>query len=130
MSTTTAAPVPGDQHAFTMSHREIMEALWGLLLGMFVAILSSTVVSNALPIIVPDLGGTESGYTWVVVAALLATTISTPIWGKLADLFSKKLLVQIALVHLRPRLRRRRPLAEHGDAHHDAGRCRASAVAV
>jgi EmrB/QacA subfamily drug resistance transporter len=81
-----------------MSHRQILEALSGLLLGMFVAILSSTVVSNALPIIIPDLGGSESGYTWVVVAALLATTISTPIWGKLADLFSKKILVQLALV--------------------------------
>jgi len=92
--------VPHDQASQypAMSHRQIMEALSGLLLGMFVAILSSTVVSNALPIIVPDLGGSESGYTWVVTAALLATTISTPIWGKLADLFSKKLLVQIALV--------------------------------
>jgi EmrB/QacA subfamily drug resistance transporter len=98
MSHTAAPPVHHDQPQFTMSHRQIMEALWGLLLGMFVAILSSTVVSNALPIIVPDLGGSESGYTWVVVAALLATTISTPIWGKLSDLFSKKLLVQIALV--------------------------------
>ncbi len=99
MSTVTApAATHEDLHGPAMSHRQIMEALWGLLLGMFVAILSSTVVSNALPIIIPDLGGTESGYTWVVVAALLATTISTPIWGKLADLFSKKLLVQIALV--------------------------------
>src|SRR3954453_8637516 len=61
-------------------------------------ILSSTVVSNALPVIVSDLKGTESGYTWVIAATLLATTISTPIWGKLADLFSKKILVQIALV--------------------------------
>ncbi|MFB9378284.1 MFS transporter [Kineococcus gynurae] len=82
----------------TMSHAQVLEALSGLLLGMFVAILSSTVVSNALPTIVPELGGSESGYTWVVTAALLATTISTPIWGKLSDLFSKKLLVQIALV--------------------------------
>ncbi|WP_375424948.1 MFS transporter [uncultured Friedmanniella sp.] len=97
MSTATLVPPDVDQHP-AMSHRQIMEALYGLLLGMFVAILSSTVVSNALPIIVPDLGGSESGYTWVVVAALLATTVSTPIWGKLADLFSKKLLVQIALV--------------------------------
>jgi EmrB/QacA subfamily drug resistance transporter len=81
-----------------MSHHQVLEALSGLLLGMFVAILSSTVVSNALPTIVNELHGSESGYTWVVTAALLATTISTPIWGKLADLFSKKLLVQIALV--------------------------------
>ncbi|WP_050347529.1 MFS transporter [Arsenicicoccus sp. oral taxon 190] len=81
-----------------MTHREVLETLSGLLLGMFVAILSSTVVSNALPTIVSELGGTESGYTWVVTATLLATTISTPIWGKLADLFSKKVLVQCALV--------------------------------
>jgi MFS family permease len=49
-------------------------------------------------VIVTDLGGTQTGYTWVVVATLLAMTASTPIWGKLADLFSKKLLVQSALV--------------------------------
>ncbi|WP_443064249.1 MDR family MFS transporter [Streptomyces sp. NBC_00525] len=81
-----------------MTHRQIMEALAGLLLGMFVAILSSTVVSNALPEIIADLGGGQSAYTWVVTASLLAMTATTPLWGKLADLFSKKLLVQIALI--------------------------------
>ena len=81
-----------------MSHREVLEALSGLLLAMFVAMLSSTVVSNALPRIVADLHGSESGYTWVVVATLLTLTATTPIWGKLADLFSKKALVQVALL--------------------------------
>ena len=81
-----------------MSHRQVLEALSGLLLALFVAMLSSTVVSNALPRIVADLEGTESGYTWVVVATLLTMTASTPVWGKLADLFNKKLLVQTALV--------------------------------
>ncbi|GEC08715.1 MFS transporter [Streptomyces spinoverrucosus] len=81
-----------------MTHRQIMEALTGLLLGMFVAILSSTIVSNALPDIIKDLGGGQSAYTWVVTASLLAMTASTPLWGKLADLFSKKLLIQFALV--------------------------------
>src|SRR4051812_48740076 len=81
-----------------MSHREIMEALTGLLLAMFVAMLSSTVVSNALPAIVTDLHGNQTGYTWVVVATLLTMTATTPIWGKLADLASKKMLVQSALV--------------------------------
>ncbi|AXG79002.1 MFS transporter [Streptomyces paludis] len=81
-----------------MTHRQIMEALSGLLLGMFVAILSSTIVSNALPHIISDLGGGQSAYTWVVTAALLSMTATTPLWGKLSDLFSKKLLVQIALV--------------------------------
>nr|WP_240121762.1 MDR family MFS transporter [Streptomyces sp. MUM 2J] len=81
-----------------MTHRQIMEALSGLLLGMFAAILSSTIVSNALPEIIKDLGGGQSAYTWVVTAALLAMTASTPLWGKLADLVSKKALVQLALV--------------------------------
>ena len=88
-----AAEQPGQ-----MSHREVMEALSGLLLAMFVAMLSSTVVTNALPRIVTDLEGSQTGYTWVVVATLLSMTATTPIWGKLADLFSKKLLVQSALV--------------------------------
>ncbi len=81
-----------------MTHREVLEALSGLLLAMFVAMLSSTVVTNALPRIITDLEGSQTGYTWVVVATLLTMTATTPIWGKLADLFSKKLLVQSALV--------------------------------
>ncbi|MEU6755377.1 MDR family MFS transporter [Streptomyces sp. NPDC046685] len=81
-----------------MTHSQIMKALSGLMLGMFVAILSSTIVSNALPQIISDLGGTQSSYTWVVTAALLSMTAATPLWGKLSDLFSKKLLVQISLV--------------------------------
>ncbi|MFJ9415144.1 MULTISPECIES: MFS transporter [unclassified Streptomyces] len=108
MATTTPAGVRGGHakhgggHGASdgapMTHRQIMEALSGLLLGMFVAILSSTIVSNALPEIIHDLDGGQSAYTWVVTAALLAMTATTPLWGKLSDLFSKKLLVQFALV--------------------------------
>jgi EmrB/QacA subfamily drug resistance transporter len=86
------------EQAGQMTHREVLEALSGLLLAMFVAMLSSTVVTNALPRIINDLGGSQTGYTWVVVATLLTMTATTPIWGKLADQFSKKLLVQSALV--------------------------------
>ncbi|MEU1418993.1 MULTISPECIES: MDR family MFS transporter [unclassified Kitasatospora] len=81
-----------------MTHRQVLEALSGLLLGLFVAVLSSTVVSNALPRILTDLHGGQSAYTWVITATLLTLTASTPIWGKLSDLASKKLLLQIALV--------------------------------
>ncbi len=81
-----------------MTHREVLEAMSGLLLAMFVAMLSSTVVSNALPRIVESLHGSQTEYTWVVVATLLTMTATTPIWGKLSDQFSKKALVQIALV--------------------------------
>ena len=93
----TTAPAPAEASG-QMTHREVLEALSGLLLAMFVAMLSSTIVSNALPRIVSDLQGSQTGYTWVVVATLLTMTATTPIWGKLADLFSKKLLVQSALV--------------------------------
>jgi EmrB/QacA subfamily drug resistance transporter len=92
---TATAPSPA---AEDMSHRQILEALSGLLLVLFVAMLSSTVVSTALPKIIGSLNGSQTQYTWVVTATLLSATATTPIWGKLADLFSKKLLVQIAIV--------------------------------
>jgi EmrB/QacA subfamily drug resistance transporter len=88
---------PAEQQG-QMTHREILSALSGMLLAMFVAFLSSTVVSNALPTIITDLRGSQGQYTWVITATLLASTASTPIWGKLADLFSKKLLIQLAIV--------------------------------
>ncbi|HEU4974431.1 MAG TPA: MDR family MFS transporter [Baekduia sp.] len=80
-----------------MTHRQVLEAMSGLLLGMFVTILSSTVVSTSLPRIVADLHGSQSSYTWVVTSTLLALTVTTPIWVKLADLFDRKLLVQTGL---------------------------------
>lgn len=80
-----------------MSHKQVLQALTGLLMGMFVSILAGTVVSSSLPVIVSDLNGTQVAYTWVITATLLATTISTPIWGKFADLWNRKLLLQISL---------------------------------
>ncbi|WFE55456.1 MDR family MFS transporter [Micromonospora sp. WMMD712] len=89
--TTTAEAAP-------MTHRQTLEALSGLLLVLFVAMLSSTVVSTALPKIIGALDGSQTQYTWVVTATLLTATATTPIWGKLADLFNKKTLVQVAIV--------------------------------
>ncbi|WP_090150352.1 DHA2 family efflux MFS transporter permease subunit [Leucobacter sp. USHLN154] len=80
-----------------MTHRQVLEALSGLLLGMFVSMLASTVVSSSLPVIIHDLKGDQAAYTWVVTATLLTTAISTPIWGKLSDLFNRKLLFQLAI---------------------------------
>jgi EmrB/QacA subfamily drug resistance transporter len=80
-----------------MTHRQILESMTGLLAALFTAMLSSTIVAVALPTIIGDLHGSQRQYTWVITAALLATTVSTPIWGKLADLFDKKLLVQVAI---------------------------------
>lgn len=80
-----------------MTHREVLTAMSGLLLAMFVAMLSGTIVANALPRIIADLGGNQSQYTWVVTATLLAATATTPIWGKLSDRISKKLLIQLSI---------------------------------
>ncbi|GAA0926549.1 MDR family MFS transporter [Virgisporangium aurantiacum] len=93
--TATVAKTPTDDEP--MTHRQTMEALSGLLLVLFVAMLSATVVSTALPQIIGALEGSQTQYTWVVTATLLAATASTPIWGKLADLFNKKVLVQAAI---------------------------------
>ncbi|MEG9247081.1 MFS transporter [Arthrobacter sp. Soc17.1.1.1] len=81
-----------------MSHAQILQALTGLLAGLFTAILSSTIVANALPTIMSDLNGSQTDFAWVITAALLANAATTPIWGKLADLFDKKILVQASIV--------------------------------
>lgn len=80
------------------SAREIYTAISGLIVGMFVAVLSGTIVSTSMPVIINDLGGTQSQYTWVITASLLATAVSTPVWGKLADLVDRKILIQISLI--------------------------------
>jgi len=97
-STTTPHDVEaGAAPEGAMTHRQVLEALSGILLGMFVSILATSVVSSSLPRIITDLHGKQSAFTWVVTATLLTTTISTPIWGKLADLVNRKLLIQLAL---------------------------------
>ncbi|GAA3572878.1 MFS transporter [Kribbella ginsengisoli] len=91
------AAIPAAVGDPALTHREILEILAGLLAALFTAILSSTIVSNALPTIIADLEGSQTQYTWVITASLLAMTVSTPVWGKLSDLMSKKLLVQLAI---------------------------------
>ncbi len=94
MATITAAPAeaPG-----TLSHRRVLVVIGALMLGMFLAALDQTVVSTALPTIVGDLHG-ASHLTWVVTAYLLASTVSTPLWGKLGDQFGRKFFFQGAIV--------------------------------
>ncbi len=95
MSDTTAStPTPQGE----MSHKEIVEVLVGLMSALFVAIVSATIVSTALPTIIADLDGTQTQYTWVVTASLLAMTVTSPIWSKFSDLYNKKFLVQLAIV--------------------------------
>ncbi|MFD6137660.1 MDR family MFS transporter [Isoptericola sp. NPDC056618] len=98
-SPTPAAATPGlsATPAPAMTRREVLEALSGILLGVFVSLLATTIVSTSLPKIVSELGGSQHSYTWVVTAMLLTMTISTPLWGKLADLTNRKVLMQVAL---------------------------------
>ncbi|MDR7084505.1 EmrB/QacA subfamily drug resistance transporter [Arthrobacter ginsengisoli] len=93
-ASTEMTPAP----TVVMTHRQIMEALTGLLAAFFTAIISSTIVANALPTIMSELNGTQTDFAWVITAALLANAATTPIWGKLADLFNKKMLVQLSIV--------------------------------
>lgn len=84
----------GAQHR--LSHRQILIAFSGLLLGMLLGALDQTVVATALPTIVGELGGL-SQLSWVVTAYLLASTASIPLWGKMGDLYGRKRLFQVAL---------------------------------
>jgi EmrB/QacA subfamily drug resistance transporter len=80
-----------------LSHRRVLIIIGALLLGMFLAALDQTIVSTALPTIVADLHG-ASHLAWVVVAYLLAATVSTPLWGKLGDQYGRKWFFQAAIV--------------------------------
>ncbi|HXX90247.1 MAG TPA: MDR family MFS transporter [Acidimicrobiales bacterium] len=77
-------------------HRRILVILGALMLGMFLASLDQTIVSTALPTIAGDLHGLNH-LSWVVTAYLLSSTISTPLWGKLGDLYGRKNLFQLAI---------------------------------
>ncbi len=92
MSTLTAAAKkePLDQ-------RRIWLIFSGLLLGMLLGALDQTIVATALPTIVSDLGGLNE-LSWVVTAYLLSSTASTPLWGKIGDLYGRKRVYQLAIV--------------------------------
>ncbi|POM25470.1 Multidrug resistance protein 3 [Actinomadura rubteroloni] len=79
------------------SHRRILEILSGLMMAMLTAMISTSVVGTALPTIVGDLGGQDQ-LALVASASLLTMTASTPLWGKLSDIFGRKLTFQTALV--------------------------------
>ncbi|WP_202126178.1 MDR family MFS transporter [Actinomadura physcomitrii] len=80
-----------------LSTRQIYIAIFGLMLGMFLAMLDNLIVGTALPTIVGDLGGLEH-LSWVVTAYTLATAAATPIWGKLGDLYGRKGMFMTSIV--------------------------------
>ncbi len=108
----------------------IRVVLFGLMIAMMLAMLDNMIVSTALPRIVGEFGGLNH-FTWVVTAYVLGTTVSTPIWGKLGDLYGRKsvfltsvvvFLVGSALCGMAGSGDVRRPAGRHGPAHRVPGR--------
>src|SRR5690606_39045054 len=87
-----AAPAAG-----ALSHRQILAVFGGLMTAMLLAALDQTIVATALPTIVGELGGLDH-LSWVVTAYLLTSTVSVPLYGKISDLYGRKLLYQAAIV--------------------------------
>ncbi len=96
-----AVPPPGQPGAYgqpaQLSHREIIVVLGGLMTGMLLAALDQSIVGTALPRIVSELGGLDK-LSWVVTAYLLTSTAATPLWGKISDLYGRRLIFQAAIV--------------------------------
>jgi len=92
--------VAGDASAETgtfLSHKQIMIILPGLLMAMLLAMLDQLVVGTALPRIVGDLGG-ATHLSWVVTAYILTSTITTPFYGKLGDMYGRKKFFIAAII--------------------------------
>jgi EmrB/QacA subfamily drug resistance transporter len=94
MSTQTSAPPAGPQPI--MSHRQILFVIFGLMAGMFLSALDQTVVGTAIRTIGDDLHGL-SEQAWVTTGYLIVSTIATPIYGKLSDIFGRRPLFVIAI---------------------------------
>jgi EmrB/QacA subfamily drug resistance transporter len=86
MTTASAAPAP---RAAALSHRQLLTIMSGLLLGMFLASLDQTIVSTAMRTIADKLDG-QTAQAWVTTAYLVTSTVSTPLYGKLSDLYGRK----------------------------------------
>ena len=86
-----------EKSATGMTHRQIMTVMVGLMTGLLLAALDQSIVSTALKTITVDLGGLNH-YTWVVTAYLLTSTASTPLYGKISDLYGRRQVFQFAIV--------------------------------
>jgi EmrB/QacA subfamily drug resistance transporter len=86
----------GDPQPVHFTHRQIVIILLGVMSGMFLAALDQGIVGTALPRIVSELGGLDK-LSWVVTAYLLTSTAVTPLWGKLSDLYGRRLIFQTAI---------------------------------
>jgi EmrB/QacA subfamily drug resistance transporter len=95
VSVSSGGPDPMAQSQ--LSHRQILVIMSGLMMGIFLASLDQTIVSTALPTIVGDFHRSDL-LSWVITSYLLASTASTPLWGKAGDLYGRKRVFQLAIV--------------------------------
>jgi len=86
-----------DEATGRLTNRQLQLVFAGLMSGVLLAALDQTIVATALPTIVGDLGGLAH-LSWVVTAYLLASTTSTPLYGKISDLYGRKTVFQAAIV--------------------------------
>ncbi len=93
----TRSSSPGRADVALASRREILIVLPGLLLALVLAMLDQVIVGTAMPRIVGELGGVAH-LSWVVTAYVLASTITTPLYGKLGDLYGRKTFLMAAIV--------------------------------
>src|SRR6188472_524245 len=96
MSADLGRPPPTTDAADEYTHKQILTILSGLLLGMFLAALDQSIVSTAIRTIADDLNGL-SIQAWATTAYLITSTITTPIYGKLGDLYGRKKLFLFAI---------------------------------
>ncbi|HEV2372173.1 MAG TPA: MDR family MFS transporter [Streptosporangiaceae bacterium] len=97
MANSVAPAAAGQAEPGNLGQRRTLIIIGALLLGMLLAALDQTIVATALPTIAGDLHGL-SHLSWVVTAYLLASTVSTPLWGKLGDLYGRKTFFEASIV--------------------------------
>ncbi len=95
--TSGRAPSLAEDPALGLSHRQKMEVLFAVMLGLFLGALDQTIVSPALPTIATDLVGNDL-YVWSITIYLLTSTITVPFWGKLSDLYGRKPVFMVGIV--------------------------------
>lgn len=89
-------PVAVDMPRLEMSDRRRWAVVVGVMTGMAIAALEATVVGTAMPTVIASLGGINH-YSWVFSAYLVTSTVTVPVWGKLSDLYGRRLLYQIGI---------------------------------
>jgi EmrB/QacA subfamily drug resistance transporter len=90
-----ALPQPSELHQ-ALSKADVRNIFFGLMLGMFLSAVNQTIVATALPTIGRDLGNVES-LSWVIISYLLASTLVSPLYGKLSDIYGRRSTMLVAL---------------------------------